>query len=273
MDFFKMQANGNDYIYVDLHEQSLPSPAKAAVVLSDRHCGIGGDGLVLLCKSDGTADFRMRIFDPDGTEAEMCGNALQSAGALYAKQHAPDKKRLTVETLSGLKQVFPEWQDEHNANVSAEIGKPKILFHKKCEKVRDIPLNLTAISLGNPHCVVLTDDLSDESFFTLGPALETHLLFPARTNVEFLSVKDRCHFRMRTWERGCGETLSCATGSAAALVAAVLAGLAEPEAEIKQRGGSIFACWDQKKNTLRIRGKTQLVYTGTIADTLFCSEK
>lgn len=262
-----MQANGNDYIYIDLHRQLLPDPARAAILLSDRHLGVGGDGLVLLCPS-AHADFRMRIFDPDGTEAEICGNALMSAGALYALSGYTRKDRLTVETLAGDRQVFLTRENNDPKGhaireVSAELGAPHVRFAGREETVCGRPLLLTALSFGNPHCVVLTDDLSDEAFFSLGPALECHPLFPERTNVEFLSAAERGRLRMRTWERGCGETLSCATGSAAGLVAAVLAGKAEPEAEVVQSGGSIRVRWEKELHSVRIFGKTQIVFTGS----------
>lgn len=265
MYFTKMQANGNDYIYIDLHRQLLPDPQRAAVRLSDRHFGIGGDGLVLLCPS-AHADFRMRIFDPDGTEAEMCGNALMSAGALFALSMHTRKSRLTVETLAGDRQVFLTREGDAIREVSAEIGAPRIRFAGREETVCGRALRLTAVSFGNPHCVVLTDDLSDETFFALGPALECHPLFPERTNVEFLSAASRSRLRMRTWERGCGETLSCATGSAAALVAAVSAGKADEEAEVVQRGGSIRVRWEKERHSVRIFGKTRVVFTGVCPD-------
>lgn len=260
-----MQANGNDYVYIDLHTQLLPDPARAAVRLSDRHFGVGGDGLVLLCPS-AHADFRMRIFDPDGTEAEMCGNALMSAGALYALSGHTRKTRLTVETLAGDRQVFLRREGNVACEVSAEIGAPRVRFERREETVCGRKLLLTSISFGNPHCVVLTDDLSDETFSTLGPALECHPLFPERTNVEFLSVRSPGRLQMRTWERGCGETLSCATGSAAAVVAATLAGLAEGDTEVTQRGGSIRARWERERDSVRIYGKTRVVFTGALPD-------
>ncbi len=266
MYFTKMQANGNDYIYMDLHEQTLRDPKSAAIRLSDRHFGIGGDGLVLLCPS-ACADFRMRIFDPDGTEAEMCGNALQSAGMLYALSGCTDKNCLTVETLAGRKQVFLVRDGKTVKEVSAEIGSPIVRFVGRNETVGGKTFSLSYISFGNPHCVVRTDDLSDETVTTYGPLLERHPLFPERANVEFLSVTDRCHFRMRTWERGCGETLSCSTGSAAALVAAVLLGEAETEAEVVQRGGSIRVRWDRDIGSVRIFGKAQVVFRGYYEET------
>lgn len=266
MQFTKMQANGNDYIYIDLHDQTLSDPVHAAIRLSDRHFGIGGDGLVLLCPSD-KADFRMRIFDPDGTEAEMCGNALQSAGALFALSRKPDRNCIKVETRSGIRAVFPSQCADAQMEVSADIGAPDILFENRREAIDGKDFLFTSLSFGNPHCVVFTDDLSDDFFLKYGPLFETHELFPGRTNVEFLSVMDRCHFRMRTWERGCGETLSCATGSAAGLVAAVIAGLAEPEALVMQRGGNIRVFWNLSDRSVRIYGKTQIVFQGIFDET------
>lgn len=261
-----MQANGNDYIYIDLHTQLLPDPARAAVRLSHRHFGVGGDGLVLLCPS-AHADFRMRIFDPDGTEAEMCGNALMSAGALFSLTEHTRKNRLTVETLAGDRQVFLTREGNEIREVSAEIGAPRVHFDRREETVCGRKLSLTSLSFGNPHCVVLTEDLSDETFFALGPALECHPLFPERTNVEFLCAAAPDRLRMRTWERGCGETLSCATGSAAGVVAATLAGRSEGDAVVLQRGGSIRARWDRERGSVRIFGKTKVVFTGSLPDT------
>lgn len=260
-----MQANGNDYVYIDLFTQLLPDPARAAIRLSHRHFGVGGDGLVLLCPS-AHADFRMRIFDPDGTEAEMCGNALMSAGALFALSGHTRKTRLTVETLAGDRQVFLTRAGNEVREVSAEIGAPRVRFDRREETVCGKKLFLTSLSFGNPHCVVLTDDLSDGTFFTLGPALERHPLFPERTNVEFLCAESPDRLRMRTWERGCGETLSCATGSAAGVVAATLAGKANGDATVAQRGGSIRARWEKERDSVRIFGKTRVVFTGSLPE-------
>lgn len=266
MFFTKMQANGNDYIFIDLHTQTLPSPQKASVWLSDRHFGIGGDGIVLIGPSS-CADYRMRIFDPDGTEAEMCGNALQSSAVLFANDHGLRKNCLKVETVAGIKQAFLTWDNDKISHVSAQIGAPDVLFCGRKETIDDKELLISGISFGNPHLVVLTDDLTDQTFFTLGPLLEHHPLFPARTNVEFVSVKDPSHFDMRTWERGCGETLSCSTGSAAALVAAVMTGNATRDALVMQRGGNIRVTWDETDNQIHIYSNARIVFRGNINET------
>ncbi len=260
-----MHANGNDYIYIDLFDQLLSNPAKAAVHLSDRRTGVGGDGLVLLCPCD-CADFRMRIFDPDGTEAEMCGNALMSSGTLFKLSGRTRKDRLTVSTRAGTRQVFLGPSGADGISVSAGIGSPHVRFSDREETVRGRKVRLTALSFGNPHCVVPTDDLSDETFLLLGPALETHPLFPHRTNVEFVKTEPDGTLRMRTWERGCGETYSCATGSAAAVVALTLAGLSDGDETVRQRGGNIRARWDQTRSDVTIYGKTRVVFTGNFPD-------
>ena len=266
MFFTKMQSNGNDYIYIDLHGQSLPSPRKSAIRLCDRHFGIGGDGIVLISPSE-RADFCMRIFDPDGTEAEMCGNALQSAAVLYATDHGVCKSRLRVETKAGVKHVFLTWDDNRVCEVSAEIGMPDVLFCGRKETVCGKEFILSGVSFGNPHLVVFTDDLTDGAVLEYGPILEKHPLYSDRTNVEFVNIVDRCHFDMRTWERGCGETLSCSTGTAAAVVSAVMAGLAERDVLVMQRGGSIRAAWDENSNLTYIFSKTQIVFRGNIEET------
>lgn len=266
MFFTKMQSNGNDYIYIDLHDQRLPSPHNAAIRMCDRHFGIGGDGIVLICPGE-QADYKMRIFDPDGTEAEMCGNALQSSAVLYATDHHLRKKHLRVETNAGIKHVFLTWDGPCLSEVSAEIGIPDVLFCGRKETVCGKDVLLSGVSFGNPHLVVFTNDLSDDFFLKLGPILEKHPLYPERTNVEFLSVTDRCHFEMRTWERGCGETLSCSTGSAAALVAAVTAGIAERDAIVMQRGGNIRVTWDDKSNKVRVYSRARIVFRGIINET------
>ena len=265
MRFTKMQANGNDYIYIELFEQLLPDPARTAVRLSDRRTGVGGDGLVLLCPC-AFADFRMRIFDPDGTEAEMCGNALMSAGALFARSGRTRKDRLTVATRAGIRQVFVGPSGADGVSVSAGIGSPHVRFFGREEVVCGREVRLTALSFGNPHCVVPTEDLSDEAFFSLGPALERHPLFPERTNVEFVRVEPDGTLRMRTWERGCGETYSCATGSAAAVVSLTLAGALDGDGTVRQRGGTIRAVWDRARSDVTIYGKTQVVFTGEVPD-------
>lgn len=260
MFFTKMNAYGNDYVYVDCFSESVPFPAETAKRICRRHSGIGADGLVLLCPSR-VADYRMRIFDPDGTEAEMCGNALRSSAFLFRTTHEK-KDRLTVETGGGLRDVFFPGTEE-GIGIVTDFGAPDVSFVERPVEVLGESLLLTSLSFGNPHCVLFTDDLTDERFFRLGPAIEKHGLFPERTNVEFVTVTDETHLKLRTWERGCGETLSCATGSGAAVVAAVLTGRAGRRAFVAQSAGALWTEWKDCGSVL-VTGDTRIVFTGTI---------
>lgn len=266
MKFTKMQANGNDYVYTDVFETPLIDPASAAIRWCDRHFGIGGDGLVLICPSD-TCDFRMRIFDPDGTEAEVCGNALQCSAVLYSLSRKLRKKRVSVETLAGKRYVHTEWNGDALESVSVDLGTPKIEFLNRTVAIGEKFFPIASVSFGNPHCVVMAEDLSDEYFLRYAPILECHPLFPNRANVEFVQVMDRCHLKMRTWERGCGETLSCSSGSGAALAAAKLSGLCEDEVMVEQRGGSIRCVWDEKNGCMKVYSKAIIVFDGSIEET------
>ena len=259
MFFTKMSCYGNDYLYVDCFSERVKHPGQEAKWLCNRHDGIGADGLVLLCPSE-RADFRMRIIDPDGTEAEMCGNALRSSAYLFRCTHRQNASRLTVETLAGIRSV---WFPRHcvGKQIRTDFGKPIIHFLQKELDVSGEKVLCTSLSFGNPHLVVLTDDLSDKSFFRLGPALETHPMFPERTNVEFVRVLGTDLLKLRTWERGCGETLSCSTGSAAAMVAAHLSGMSDRKALVEQSSGHVFAEW-LEDNTVLVTGDTRIVFTG-----------
>ena len=259
MFFTKMSAYGNDYLYVDCFSERVSRPRMLARKLCDRHDGVGADGLVLLCPSE-RADFRMRIFDPDGTEAEMCGNALRSSAYLFLRTHRKGAVVLNVETLAGIRAVrFPKHC--RGKNIRTEFGKPAIAFSEKELHAAGETVRATSLSFGNPHLVVLTDDLSDETFFRLGPALETHPLFPERTNVEFARVLPDGRLKLRTWERGCGETLSCATGSAAALVAAKLCGQAGERAFVMQNAGELLV-EQSKDGNVFVTGDTRIVFSG-----------
>lgn len=259
MKFTKMQAYGNDYVYADAFSCSLPSPQETAKRICDRHYGVGGDGLVLLCPSE-RAHFRMRIFDPDGTEAEMCGNALRSAAFLFRKTHGGVPDALSVETLSGIRRVL--FSGEDGKEIRTDLGAPVVFFSGKRISAGGKEFEATGVSFGNPHCVLFPESLTDEEFFRLGPLVEKHPLFPQRTNVEFVSVLGKDRLKIRTWERGCGETLSCATGSAAAVVAAFLAGKCMPNAAVEQTSGTLSVRWDRRSGHLWVTGDTRIVFTG-----------
>ncbi len=270
--FTKMQAYGNDYVYIDAIHQQLNNLNELAIWLSDRHFGIGGDGMVLICSSQ-CCDFRMRIFNPDGTEAEMCGNALRST-AMFAYFHGlTQKEKLTIETLGGNKIVYLETEQGKVINIHAMIGAPQ-LAAAKVPVVTDKsiflnqPINVlgrtyqaSSISWGNPHTVIVEETLDQLEIQKYGPAIEHHALFPARTNVTFAQVVDRNHIRIREWERGCGETIGCGTGCCSAVVVLHMLGLCERRAEVEQIGGVLLVEWDDK-NEVHMIGPSHVVFEG-----------
>lgn len=275
--FTKMQAYGNDYIYVDVN--GMPENInwnEVAIQISDRHFGIGGDGLVLICPSD-KADFRMRIFDPDGTEAEMCGNAVRSVAKFVYYHKMTDKTELTIETLGGIKNLYLTVEDGEVVNIEAEIGKPIFTpasipvdteneeFFDETVKVnaggRIMHMHMSSLSWGNPHTVIFMDDLENLDIETIGPAIETHPLFPKRTNVTFARVVDRNNIQIREWERGCGETIGCGTGCCTALVFANRLGLCDKEATVMQIGGPLSVKWDDE-GLVHMKGPSFVVFEG-----------
>lgn len=283
MKFTKMQAYSNDYVYVLTFDQEIKDPSFAARFVSDRHKGVGSDGMVMVCPSE-VADFRMRIFNPDGSEAEMCGNALRSTGKLVYAKGLTSKTEFTVETLGGIKKIFLTVENGEVTNISANIGKPifdvdkipatvsngnnsLISFDKK---VLDKVFNITALSLGNPHCAVLCEDIYSIDIAKYGSALECSEIFPKKANIHFYDVIDRSNIRMIAWERNCGETLACATGCCTCVTAANIAGLCDSHVSVHQKGGIIVIDYDQISGELTMTGKSEIVFDGEIDDKLLC---
>lgn len=239
--FTKMQAYGNDYIYIDAINQKIDNPNAIALKLANRHFGVGSDGLVLICKSN-VADFKMRIFNVDGTEAQMCGNALRSmAKFVYDKKLTP-KTKFKIETLGGIKDIELIFQDNEVVNIKAVIGSPifdanlipvntnKEKFIMEDVEVSDKILKLSSLSWGNPHTVVFVSDVDNFDIEKYGSQIEAMTdIFPQKTNVTFAKIIDYNHLQIREWERGCGETMGCATGASSAVVIANILGLAAPE--------------------------------------------
>ncbi len=273
--FTKMQAYGNDYVYIDTLTQELTNLNELAKFVSKRHFGICSDGMILVCPSD-IADFRMRVFNPDGTEAEMCGNALRSVGMLVYEKGFTDKTEVTVETLGGLKKVYLDVRGGHVANITANIGEPIIDASKvpavtksECFIDKSVILDgrkfdTTAISLGNPHCVSFINDLDDLDLEKFGPLMENNQLFPNRINAEFCEVRDRSRLRLRTWERGTGETLACATGCATCTVGGVLTDRCDRKVEVEQIGGVTQVEWRAENNCIYITAPSNIVFDGTL---------
>jgi diaminopimelate epimerase len=258
MKFTKMHGAGNDYVYINGFVETVPDPSRLAVAMSDRHFGIGSDGLILILPSQ-AADVRMRMFNADGSEAEMCGNGVRCV-AKYAHDHGlVDRLRISVETGAGILnlQLFTG-SDRKVDRVRVNMGNPRLKRreipmngepegHVVGEELRilDRTFNITCVSMGNPHCVIFVDKVSEFPVEKYGPLIESHPLFPRRTNVEFVEIVSPTELRQRTWERGAGETLACGTGSSAVTVAGVLNGLTERRLVNHLRGGDLEMEWDE----------------------------
>lgn len=276
MKFTKMQGIGNDYVYVNCFEETVADPEKVSEIISDRHFGIGADGLVLIMPSD-KADFRMRMFNADGSEGNMCGNATRCIGKFVYDNHLTDKTNITLETRSGIKKLTLYPENGKVKTVLVDMGKAVL-------KPADIPMNvsgdtfinkpitvdgkevfITAVSMGNPHAVTYVDDVDSLELEKIGPSFENHPLFPERVNTEFIKILDESTMQMRVWERGSGETWACGTGACAATAASVLNGYFPHDKEItvKLRGGDLFITY-KSDGTVLMRGPAETVFTGEI---------
>lgn len=273
MRFTKMQGIGNDYIYINGLEQFVSDPARLARVMSAPHFGVGADGLVLI-EADEMSDFGMRIFNRDGSEAEMCGNALRCIGKYVYERGLTEKTELVIHTLGGLRRLWLEVDDGRVLNQRADMGTPElnpralgidlpgelVLRHRL--QILGQTMYITGVGMGNPHCVVFVRDPDIVDVETLGPLLETHPLFPQRINVEFVGITSRDRLQMRVWERGSGETLGCGTGACAAVVAAVLCGLSDRKAWVRLPGGELNIHWNAEDNHVYQSGPAEFVFDG-----------
>ncbi len=276
MKFTKMQAYGNDYVYIDAINQELPNLSELAKFVSNRHFAIGSDGMVLICKSD-VADFRMRMFNPDGTEGEMCGNALRSMSKYVYDHKFTTKTNLTIETLGGIQHVELFVENGKAINIKANIGNP-VLDTKKIPvntelsefieqdvQVLDKIFKITAVSWGNPHCVMFIDDVASFDVEKYGREIENKTeLFPNKTNVTFAQVIDKNYIKIREWERGTGETIGCGTGCCTAVTAAVITGRTERKVQVEQIGGILEIQWDEKTGDMYMKGPSHTVFESEI---------
>ena len=248
--FTKMQGLGNDYVYIDATKENIENPSVLAKYISDRHFGVGSDGLILICPSD-KADFRMRMFNSDGSEAEMCGNGIRCVGKFVYDKKLTDKTLVTVETKAGIKTLKLNVKDEKVDTVRVDMGTP-ILESEKipvitdeniAQKLRlnalDKSFDFTCVSMGNPHAVTVVDNVTDFDVKKYGSILEVNEVFPNKTNVEFVEIKDPENIKMRVWERGTGETLACGTGACASAVACNLNGLTKNNVNVELLGGNL----------------------------------
>lgn len=285
MKFSKMHGIGNDYIYVNCFEEKVDEPEKVSVVLSDRHKGIGSDGLVLIMPSE-IADFRMRIFNADGSEAMMCGNATRCIGKYVYDMGLTDKTEVTLETNSGIKYLKLFLSDGKVDMVTVDMGKAILVprdipVDSELESFVSQPLEVggkeykvTCVSMGNPHAVIFTEGIDSLELEKIGPLFENHKLFPNRINTEFVEVIDSHTLKMRVWERGSGETFACGTGTCATVVAAVLNGICPKDEEVlvHLRGGDLRIIW-KNDGTVLMTGPAEYVFEGNVSDEFITKEK
>lgn len=274
MKFTKMQGIGNDYIYVNAFEEQVEDPSALAIAISDRHFGVGSDGLVMICPSD-VADFRMRMFNADGSEGDMCGNASRCVAKYVYDRGLTNKTTVTLETPAGIKTLMMHVADGRVASVRVDMGKPKV----RCEDVPctlgtgvvkmapitvlDRTFYITPVCTGNPHgVIVLEEPVEAFDLYRYGPVLETHPAFPKKANIEFVNVLAPDRIRMRVWERGSGVTLACGTGSCAALVACHENGLCGRKATIVLDGGELVDEWDETTGHVFMNGPAAFVFDG-----------
>lgn len=259
--FTKMHGAGNDYIYIDTTKYPIAEPEKKAIEWSKFHTGIGSDGIVLIGSSD-KADFSMRIFNADGSEALMCGNGSRCVGKYVFEYGLTDKTEITLDTLSGIKTLKLHIENQSVTSVTVDMGSPvasgDVIFGK------DFPFQSTKVSMGNPHLVTFVEDITQVDLPTVGPQLENYRLFPNRTNVEFAQITGKDKIRMRVWERGSGITQACGTGACATAVAAFINGLAGRKSDVDMDGGTVTVEWEESTGHILMTGPATKVFDGEI---------
>ena len=275
MVFTKMHGLGNDYVYINCFEQEIHEPSSLAKCLSDRHFGVGGDGIVLILPSS-KCDFKMRMFNQDGSEAEMCGNAIRCVGKFVYDNKMTDKTNVSIETLAGVKNLDLFTNNLGKVvDVKVDMGEPildpKLIpvlsDNNRCIDrtvfVGEKSFEITCVSMGNPHGVIFVDDVDNFPVAEIGMQLENHEIFPNKANIEFVEVLDQNKIKMRVWERGSGETLACGTGACACVVAGVLKGLCSRETKVLLRGGELLINWNED-NHVYMTGSATKVFDGEI---------
>ena len=274
--FTKMHGLGNDYVYIDCtEEQKIKNISSLAQFISNRHFGVGSDGLILICKSD-IADFKMRMFNYDGTEAEMCGNGIRCVGKFVYDKGLTKKDNITVETLAGIKKLKFNIKEGNVETVEVDMGEPilepykipviseEAIVKNLKIKARENEFKFTCVSMGNPHAITIVDNTKDFNIEKYGPVLEKDEHFPRRANIEFIELVDKNNIKMRVWERGAGETLACGTGACASVVACALNGYIENEANVELLGGTLKIRWDKENNHIYMTGPATTVFEGEI---------
>ncbi len=273
--FTKMHGLGNDYVYMDAIHQTIENESSLAQFVSNRHFGIGSDGLILICKSD-VADFKMKMYNQDGSQAEMCGNGIRCVGKFVYDNGLTNKTRITIETLAGIKTLELNVENNEVKTVKVDMGEPILNPEKIPVKTQEEPvMNLkikaldkefkfTCVSMGNPHAITIVEDTKNFDVEKYGKILEVNEVFPNKTNVEFIQILDKEHIKMRVWERGAGETLACGTGACATLVACNLNGLTNNKAIVQLLGGDLEIEWNKENNHIYMTGPAETVFEGNL---------
>ena len=276
LEFTKMQGLGNDYIYIDATKIRIKNPSMLAKYMSDRHFGVGADGLILILPSS-KADFSMRMFNADGSEAEMCGNGIRCVAKFVYDKCLTDKKIITVDTKAGIKTLTLNVVGKYVDTVKVDMGIPKyesecipVISNTKIAKnlkieILDKIFDVTCVSMGNPHTVIFVDDVDSFDVKKYGELIEKNEMFPQRTNVEFVEIKDTSNIKMRVWERGTGETLACGTGACASVVACVLNGLTSRNVRVQLLGGNLDILYNDN-NHVYMTGPAKKVFEGKLVD-------
>lgn len=275
MIFTKMHGLGNDYVCINCFRERVEDPSGFARILCDRHYGIGADGLILICPSK-VSDFKMEIYNSDGSVAGMCGNGIRCLGKYVYDYRLTGKETLSIETKSGIRNMYLHIQDGKACGAMVDMGVPRLNAHSiPILSEKDLVINepievqeknyrMTGISMGNPHAVIFLEEINGISLEETGRELEFHPRFPERANIEFCHVTARDRMEIRVWERGVGETLACGTGACAAVVASVLNDLTDEEVIVKLLGGELSVRWDRKVNHVFLEGPAVKVFDGVL---------
>lgn len=277
MKFTKMHGCGNDYVYVNCMDKLIDNPGKVSQYISDRNFGIGSDGLILICPSD-VADFRMAMYNADGSEGKMCGNGVRCIAKYVYEYGLTDKKQISLETKGGIKYLDMDIEDGKVRMVKVDMGAPvlkpaeiPVEADKGMDSFINQPLDVdgktfmvTCVSMGNPHAVVFVDDTKSLDVGKYGPGFEKHPAFPEQVNTEFVQVISRNEINMRVWERGSGETLACGTGTCASVVACVLNGRTDEKVTVHLLGGDLFIEYNRDNGTVWMTGPAEIVFDGEI---------
>lgn len=275
IEFTKMQGLGNDYVYIDAVNQKIENASLLSKIISDRHFGVGSDGLILICKSE-RADFKMQMFNSDGSEAEMCGNGIRCVGKFVYDKRLTDKTILKIETLAGVKKLQLNITKGKVDTVRVDMGLPifeakkiPVISNKEIVKnleieIYDKKFKFTCLSMGNPHAVAFIENVENLEVEKYGSKIEINEKFPKKTNVEFIEIVNKKHIKMRVWERGAGETLACGTGACASVVAGVTNNLLEEKVTVELLGGRLEIEWNKENKHVYMTGPAVTVFEGRL---------